>query len=88
MATTSAHAADGGGLRHSGADLSLRRGRAVREDLIVDALKSAATGEGGAAAGSTERIIGYKVRKYGIDPGASAGADGGAHASALEVGGR
>jgi len=37
----------------------------------VDALKSARGNRAKAARllGSTERIIGYKVRKYGIDPG-------------------
>jgi Nif-specific regulatory protein len=41
------------------------------KDLIVDALKSARGNRAKAARllGSTERIIGYKVRKYGIDPG-------------------
>jgi Nif-specific regulatory protein len=41
------------------------------KDLIVDALKSARGNRAKAARllGSTERIVGYKVRKYGIDPG-------------------
>ena len=41
------------------------------KDLIVDALKSSRGNRAKAARllGSTERIIGYKVRKYGIDPG-------------------
>src|SRR5882762_329500 len=41
------------------------------KDLIVDALKSARGNRAKAARllGSTERIIGYKVRKYAIDPG-------------------
>jgi len=41
------------------------------KDMIVDALKSARGNRAKAARllGTTERIIGYKVRKYGIDPG-------------------
>ena len=41
------------------------------KDLIVDALKSARGNRAKAARllGTTERIMGYKVRKYGIDPG-------------------
>src|SRR5438132_1081577 len=41
------------------------------KDLIVDALKSARGNRAKAARllSTTERIIGYKVRKYGIDPG-------------------
>ncbi|HET9752698.1 MAG TPA: helix-turn-helix domain-containing protein, partial [Myxococcales bacterium] len=40
------------------------------KDLILDALKSARGNRAKAARllGSTERIVGYKVRKYGIDP--------------------
>jgi transcriptional regulator with GAF, ATPase, and Fis domain len=40
------------------------------KDLILDALKSARGNCAKAARllGSTERIIGYKVRKYAIDP--------------------
>ena len=46
------------------------------KDLIVDALKSARGNRAKAARllGTTERIIGYKVRKYGIDPGRFRGA--------------
>jgi Nif-specific regulatory protein len=41
------------------------------KDMIVDALKSARGNRAKAARllGTTERIIGYKVRKYNIDPG-------------------
>ena len=41
------------------------------KDMIVDALKSARGNCAKAARllGTTERIVGYKVRKYGIDPG-------------------
>ena len=41
------------------------------KDMIVDALKSARGNRAKAARllGTTERIMGYKVRKYGIDPG-------------------
>jgi Nif-specific regulatory protein len=40
------------------------------KDLILDALKSARGNRAKAARllGSTERIVGYKVRKYQIDP--------------------
>ena len=40
------------------------------KDLILDALKSARGNRAQAARllHSTERIIGYKVRQYGIDP--------------------
>jgi Nif-specific regulatory protein len=46
------------------------------KDLIVDALKSARGNRAKAARllGTTERIIGYKVKKYGIDPGRFRGA--------------
>jgi Nif-specific regulatory protein len=46
------------------------------KDLIVDALKSARGNRAKAARllGTTERIMGYKVRKYGIDPGRFRGA--------------
>jgi len=57
---------------------ALRRGRAVREGPDRGRAEAARGNRAKAARllGSTERIIGYKVRKYGIDPGASAGADG------------
>jgi Nif-specific regulatory protein len=40
------------------------------KDLILDALKTARGNRARAARllGTTERIIGYKVRKYGIEP--------------------
>jgi Nif-specific regulatory protein len=40
-------------------------------DLIQDALKSARGNRSKAARllQTTERIMGYKIRKYGIDPG-------------------
>jgi Nif-specific regulatory protein len=46
------------------------------KDLIVDALKSARGNRAKAARllGTTERIIGYKVKKYAIDPGRFRGA--------------
>src|SRR5205823_13237066 len=46
------------------------------KDLIIDALKSARGNRAKAARllGTTERIMGYKVRKYGIDPGRFRGA--------------
>ena len=48
------------------------------KDLILDALKSARGNRAKAARmlGSTERIIGYKVRKYGIEAGRFRGAPG------------
>ncbi|MDM7923020.1 MAG: sigma-54 dependent transcriptional regulator, partial [Pyrinomonadaceae bacterium] len=52
-------------------DLSLESAVAAFErDMILDALKS---NQGNIAAaarslGSTERIVGYKIRKYGVDP--------------------
>jgi Nif-specific regulatory protein len=40
------------------------------KDLILDSLKTARGGQAEAARllGTTPRIIGYKIRKYGIDP--------------------
>ena len=49
-----------------------RRSAAYEKDLIQDALKSARGNRAKAARllDTTERIIGYKVRKHGIDPDA------------------
>ncbi len=43
---------------------------AYERDLILDALKSTRGNMAGAARalGATQRIIGYKVQSYGIDP--------------------
>jgi len=75
--------------RHRGADFAVRRGRAVRKDLIVDALKSARGNRAKAArllgAPSGSSLQGAEVRdRSGALPRR---ADGGAPASALEVGG-
>ena len=84
-----AHAADGRGLRHGGANLAVRRGRAVREgpDRGRAEERARQPREGGAAARkhrADHRIQGAEVRdRSGALP---RGADGGAPASALEVG--
>jgi len=92
MATTPAHAADSGGLRHGGQTSLCDAVEQYEKDLIVDALKSARGNRGGRRRGCweyRERIIGYKVRKYGIEGrAASRGGQWSAHASALESVGR
>ena len=67
-----ADAADRRGLGHAAARARWRRrSRPTRRTCILDALKTARGNRAKAARllDTTERIVGYKVRKYGIDAG-------------------